>query len=364
LVFPSTGNGWYISTVRWQDQNNPNGSNLYYPYQFYYSMIKNANAIILNYSKAKGDANVIKKAAGEAYAYRAFCYFNLVQLYGKRYVAGQNNSQLGVPLRLDESHNPLKRSTVEEVYNQINSDLDNALINLDGQTRFSKSHFNVNVVKGLIARVALTQGNYVKAATYAKEARTGLSLMSTSVYKAGFNNLEGNGEWMWGSQINEDQSQYFGNFGAYMSRNYSSTNIRTAPKAMSKKLFDKFPSSDVRTQVVDPTGAHTALGLTSNFSKFAYTSQKFLAISASDSRMDVPYMRAAEKDSYTQEQLYEQASSGVVLIQNTYYYKITLSDNGFYSTNYVFSKLQDGKLKNISHTISNISKRFLVSSSC
>ena len=98
LVFPSTGNGWYISTVRWQDQNNPNGSNLYYPYQFYYSMIKNANAIILNYSKAKGDANVIKKAAGEAYAYRAFCYFNLVQLYGKRYVAGQNNSQLGVPL--------------------------------------------------------------------------------------------------------------------------------------------------------------------------------------------------------------------------------------------------------------------------
>jgi len=294
LVFPSTGNGWYISTVRWQDQNNPNGSNLYYPYQFYYSMIKNANAIILNYSKAKGDANVIKKAAGEAYAYRAFCYFNLVQLYGKRYVAGQNNSQLGVPLRLDESYNPLKRSTVEEVYNQINSDLDNALMNLDGQTRFSKSHFNVNVVKGLIARVALTQGNYVKAATYAKEARTGFSLMSTSVYKAGFNNLEGNGEWMWGSQINEDQSEYFGNFGAYMSRNYSSTNIRTAPKAMSKKLFDKFPSSDVRTQVVDPTGAHTALGLASNFSKYAYTSQKFLAVSASDSRMDVPYMRAAE----------------------------------------------------------------------
>lgn len=61
----------------------------------------------------------------------------------------------------------------------------------------------------------------------------------------------------------------------------------------------------------------------------------------------------AKKNSYTQEQLYEQTSSGVVLIQNTYYYKITLSNNGFYSTNYVFSKLQDGELKNISHTISN-----------
>lgn len=61
----------------------------------------------------------------------------------------------------------------------------------------------------------------------------------------------------------------------------------------------------------------------------------------------------SKKKSYTQEQLYEQTSSGVVLIQNTYYYRITLSNKGFYSTNYVFSKLQDGELKNISHTISN-----------
>lgn len=61
----------------------------------------------------------------------------------------------------------------------------------------------------------------------------------------------------------------------------------------------------------------------------------------------------SKKNSYTQEQLYEQTSSGVVLIQNTYYYKITLSNNEFYSTNYVFSKLQDGELKNISYTISN-----------
>ena len=61
----------------------------------------------------------------------------------------------------------------------------------------------------------------------------------------------------------------------------------------------------------------------------------------------------SKKNSYTQEQLYEQTSSGVVLIQNTYYYKITLSNYGFYSTNYVFSILLDGLLKNISHTISN-----------
>lgn len=48
LVFPSTGNGWYISTVRWQDQVNENGSNDFYPYQFYYALIRNAN-IVINY---------------------------------------------------------------------------------------------------------------------------------------------------------------------------------------------------------------------------------------------------------------------------------------------------------------------------
>ena len=39
----------------------------------------------------------------------------------------------------------------------------------------------------------------------------------------------------------------------------------------------------------------------------------------------------SKKDSYTQEQLYEQASSRVVLIQNTYYYKINpfLFQKGF-----------------------------------
>lgn len=45
----------------------------------------------------------------------------------------------------------------------------------------------------------------------------------------------------------------------------------------------------------------------------------------------------SKKMSYTQEQLYEKFASGVVLIQNTYYYKITLSDESFYSSSYIIS---------------------------
>ncbi|KFF75047.1 carbohydrate-binding protein SusD [Chryseobacterium sp. P1-3] len=297
LVFPSTGNGWYVSTVRWQDQVNENASNDFYPYQFYYALIRNANLVIANGPSVPApnasDAATIKMAIGEAYAFRAFCYYMLVQIYGKRYVPGAANTQLGVPIRLVANEVPLARNTVEEVYAQINKDLDEAAARLTG-TRATKSHFNDKVVLGLRARIALTQGNYTAAAAAAKSARVGFPLMDNATYTAGFNSLAGNNEWMWGATIIADQGDTFSNFGAYMSRNFNSTNIRQAPKAINSKLFLSFPSTDIRTKNFDPSGAHTALGLPSTYSKFPYTSQKFLAASQADSRVDVPYMRAAE----------------------------------------------------------------------
>lgn len=298
LVFPSTGNGWYVSTVRWQDQVNDSASNAFYPYQFYYALIRNANLVIANGPSVPApnaaDAATIKTAIGEAYAFRAFCYYMLVQIYGKRYVPGANNTQLGVPIRLVANEIPLARNTVEEVYTQINKDLDEAASRLTGVARATKAHFNDKVILGLRARIALTQGNYAAAVTAAQSARVGFALMDNTAYMAGFNNLAANGEWMWGAIIIADQGDSFSNFGAYMSRNFNSTNIRQAPKAINSKLFLSFPSTDVRTKNFDPTGAHTALALPSTYSKFPYTSQKFLAASQGDSRVDVPYMRSAE----------------------------------------------------------------------
>ncbi|MEJ5052539.1 RagB/SusD family nutrient uptake outer membrane protein [Chryseobacterium culicis] len=297
LVFPSTGNGWYVSTVRWQDQVNENGANDFYPYQFYYALIRNANMVIANGpsvpAPTTADAATIKAAIGEAYAFRAFCYYMLVQIYGKRYVPNTNNTQLGVPIRLVANEVPLARNTVEEVYTQINKDLDEAAARL-GNTRATKSHFNDKVILGLRARVSLTQGKYAAAITAAQSARSDFPLMNNSTYLSGFNNLSGNGEWMWGATILADQGDTFSNFGAYMSRNFNSTNIRQAPKAINSKLFLLFPSTDVRTKNFDPTGAHSNLGLPSTYSKFPYTGQKFLAASQADSRVDVPYMRSAE----------------------------------------------------------------------
>jgi starch-binding outer membrane protein, SusD/RagB family len=66
---------------------------------------------------------------GEAYALRAMCYFDLLQLYAKPYNMG-NGSNPGVPLRLlpmkSAEGNDLARSTVAEVYTQILKDLNDA----------------------------------------------------------------------------------------------------------------------------------------------------------------------------------------------------------------------------------------------
>lgn len=299
LIFPATGPNWYVSTIRWQDNDNANSANLFYPYDFYYEQIRMANGVILSAPEAVGEQADKDRLMGEAYAFRALSYFMLNQIYAKRYVPGAANDQLGVPLRLDISFDPIPRNTVAENYAVINSDLMTAFGLLDGKARNNKSHFNSNVVKGLMARVALTQGKYTEAATYAKDARVGFPLMVNSAYKAGFNDY-GNGEWMWGYHPLETTTDYFGNFMAYMSRNFNASQIRQAPKVVNKLLFDQFDATDVRTQVIDPTGKHLSLNLPSNYSRFPYTSQKFLStdaqggISNAVSLGDIPMMRAAE----------------------------------------------------------------------
>lgn len=292
IVFPIT-NGWFLAVYNWTALSNENSQDIRYPYRTYYEIIRNANTIINAADVAIGAVEDKNSVKGQALLYRAFCHFQLVQLFGKRYVNGTTNSQLGVPLILTVGNDNFPRSTVEEVYAQINKDLDEANVLLVGYAKPNNSHLNLRVAQGLKARVALTQGNWAIAADYAKKARTGMSLMTATEYKSGFNDYT-NREWMWGSHINEVQTQYFANFGAYMSRNFSSTVIRSCPKAINSKLYNMIPTTDVRSAIFDKTGKHTDLGLSSAFAKFPYTSQKFLSVSTGDSRCDVPYMRAAE----------------------------------------------------------------------
>ncbi|KAA1244471.1 RagB/SusD family nutrient uptake outer membrane protein [Aquimarina sp. RZ0] len=297
FVMTSRANGWFINAYRWNDHTNAaDGDNLF-PYRTYYRIIRNANIVINNADNALGPQEEKDAVVGQALIYRAWAHFQLVQLYGIRYQNGMTNSQLGVPIVLNTELEPLPRSTVEEVYMQVNLDLDAAIQILEGYSRPNKSHLDQSIAQGLKARVALVQGNYTIAAIFAEAAREGYSLMSFDDYFNSFNDYESE-EWMWGSHIVEDQSDTFGNFGAFISRNFSSSNIRGNPKAINSNLYNTIPDTDVRKSLFDPTGDHAILPpgieISSRHNRRPYTSQKFIAAGTGDSRMDVPYMRVSE----------------------------------------------------------------------
>jgi hypothetical protein len=295
MVMNTTANSGLRSEYQWLTHRITTSTINQYHYSFYYMIIGNANMIIANIDNADGtqaDKNAIK---GEALTYRAWAYFQMVQLFGERFAAGAANSGLGVPIVLVPTTDKTPRSTVAQVYTQINTDLDAAITALTGYNRGSdKSQFNINIAKGVKARVALTQQNWADAAKFAQEARQGFTLMTNAQYRSGFNDYS-NSEWMWSSRIVADQTNYFYSFFAYMSANYNSTAIRTSPKSMFSVLYDRISSTDVRKGLWDPTGRNTAdFPVPASGSRYPYISKKFLVTDVGQTIGDVPYMRAAE----------------------------------------------------------------------
>lgn len=296
VVFSTNSSSHMRGSYQWIDHRNPSSTNVQFNYLFYYTIIGNANMIIENVDGAAGSEADKAFIKGQALAYRAWSYFQMVQLFGERYVKGGANNSLGVPVITKPDVVALPRNTVEEVYTQIHADLNEALNLLEGYDRGEdKSQLDAAIVTGFKARVALAQQNYADAAKYAKDAREGFPLMSEQEYLSGFNNYSVD-EWMWSSRIVADQTSYFYSFFAYMSINYSSSVIRGTPKLIFSKLYDQISDTDVRKKLWDPTGENTVdfpLPL-STFRRFKYHSRKFKVANEALSIGDVPYMRSSE----------------------------------------------------------------------
>lgn len=300
IVYPlANGSTGLIGFMQWTSHRNVNSVDLRYVYRYYYRIISNANVLINGIDAAAGPDSDKKIIKGQALAYRAWAHFQLVQLWGKRYVAGTPNTQPGVPLLLTNNLTGQPRVTVEEVYTQINKDLDDAIVLLTGYTRggsAAKSNINLNVTRGLKARVALTQQNWDAAATNAIAARSGFALMDTNTYKSGFNSTNSQ-EWMWGSRQIDDHNTFFFSYFAYISCNFNSTVIRTQPRAINATLWNQIPVTDVRKRMWDLTGANVDVPRDATGpvgARCPYQNQKFKAQSYSSSVGDVPYMRMAE----------------------------------------------------------------------
>jgi len=105
------------------------------------------------------------RVEGEALFIRGMVYFDLVRFYAKTYDAGQANTQEGVPLVITPTRginegNLVKRNSVEEVYNQVISDLTRAATILPESNGIFPGSGAANA---LLARVYLQKGDFPKA---------------------------------------------------------------------------------------------------------------------------------------------------------------------------------------------------------
>lgn len=226
-----------------------------FAWYYYYMVIANANTLLNRIDDAEGpqtDRDFIK---AQALSYRAYCYFNLVQLFGRRWSDGQDKPACVLRLTGKEPDN-LDRSTVGEVYARIYKDLTDAiaLYEASGKAnrRTSTHMMDLDVAYAIFARVALTREDWDNALKYAKLARKNYKLMSVTEEQSGFCNP--NGEWIWSLFGTDDETLYYYDYFSYASYNASSSTTRNYPLLISKHLFDQIPKTDIRRSFwLDPT---------------------------------------------------------------------------------------------------------------
>lgn len=279
------------------NMNESSGYNIKY-WTIYYQWILNANKIIAGVEEAPmTDAALYNQVKGEALCIRAWAHFNLVQLYAKRYAAGGNNTQDGIPYRLTAVTEEQARNSVEEVYQLINADLDEACKLLVGINP-GYHHYSEMVAWGLKARVAMAKQDYTNAATYAAKAiqlaeANGGALMQGDQLVCGFSDIcSDTKEAMYAARTPDDKTVYFYSFYAYMSWNFNATAIRQGVKCINADTYDTMSETDLRRAWFDPTGEMEVPAKT--YVKQPYQNRKFTARSSADAVGDVAFMRLAE----------------------------------------------------------------------
>src|ERR1700754_851462 len=168
----------YFGQMGFYSSTNSSDGTVATAYQGAYRTIYQANLFLQGFTpkaslvtQAKADQYV-----GEAKCIRSLCYFYLVNLWAQPYNFTADASHLGVPIVLTPAVDPfatsnnLPRSTVKQVYDQMESDL----LDAEAKLPLSVSDAFTNVARatkgaarGLLMGLYLYKGDWAKANQYA-----------------------------------------------------------------------------------------------------------------------------------------------------------------------------------------------------
>lgn len=144
-----------------------------YGYIEYYKIIFYANEVIARVMTADVDSSGESREQifAEAHALRAYCYFDLINMYAKWYDPATAATDPGVPLTTDiDVKQEFPRSSVEAVYAQILSDMKVAGENMkvDVQPQKYNYRFSKRSLAAIEARIRLYRGEWDEAFSLAK----------------------------------------------------------------------------------------------------------------------------------------------------------------------------------------------------
>lgn len=267
---------WYTAALEMSDFGGRYYNNQYY-WGYCYNLIRSANMVIASVTEELAAENQqLQYFRANGLTFRAYAYFNLAQMYQFTYAKDPN--ALCVPVILDTNMNETAvngcpRSTVAEVYEQINSDLTNAIRlfesaaqhteeypegatreTLSATTDIVKTYANATVAYGLRARANLFRCDYAQAALDAQKAielaaADGQEPYSRSdVAVPAFTNL-GDKSFIWGMYADESLAEYRGvvnwasHFTGWQTNGYAAAGVY---RCINKKLYNTIEASDVR----------------------------------------------------------------------------------------------------------------------
>ena len=294
-------------------------------------MVYKANQILdLIPADATGQALVYK---AQALTFRSLAYYYLVNIYQTSYMYG-GKDMAGVPMYLSTGDPTTGRTPVATIYAQITKDLQDAVkafeeTEYDSHTTFTD--IDASVANMVLARVALTSGQYDIAATAAgKVIADGYALMDEAAYTtSGFQ--EGTlSETIWAYDWAQATSLENASFASWISKTAIDTGSNKGIyMCIDQQLYDQIPDTDYRKKnfVEEAEGNYPA-----------YIAVKF---NSANYRQDEVYMRLSE--AYLLKAEAEARNNQASAAQTTLYNLVSQRDSAYEKS----SKTGDALLKEI-----------------
>ena len=267
FVATTTGYNWFRFSQNYADRDYSDASGAEFIWKIFYNHMLTANKVLLSAPKDTEDAD-LKIYRGQALSARAYDYLNLVQCFQFTY-AGHENA-FGVPLisenmtEEEKQNNP--RATVQKVYDQILSDLTEAIGLLEGYNNGDdKDKIDVYVAYGLRARTNLLMQKWADAAQDAEKAIKGGNPQTLAEVSTPTFNSATASSWLWGVLISPDNNvvttgiiNWPSHLCSFTGNGY--TTLTGAFRSVSTTLYNQIPDADIRKQwFVSPDNTSTLI---------------------------------------------------------------------------------------------------------